>query len=395
MSESANSDPVSSPLSSVAPDDSGSDTFARYRYQAQVAIPLALTCAMRESPILSVILEHFEDIAVECSAGWRFIQVKTRDAGLRPWRLVDLCGASGGLNSLLRSFRSLQRNDATYELWLEGAIERRDAAEGLLDEAGRSSSGVLAAVGAMLGIEAGECAAFLAQLRVRPGLPSRQDIGPRVFRLLCTQAPRLPAQDVDLIQRQLTDLLCRAMAADLALGEHWPHAVLDQGNPHMLARVEAKRVTSVHLGPLIAPLLREPQALLRRVLDVELPAATVLEEKLLAGGATEDIVRDAKNLRYLAALREATNASSALFDDDSHLEDVRTRLQVRANAARAVAGGAQAPATQTWLTLIGLLGSQAAQLDANGLFSRDPDILLGEVCEMSDLCQVEWGVAGA
>ncbi|MGK2850550.1 MAG: dsDNA nuclease domain-containing protein [Candidatus Limnocylindrales bacterium] len=73
------------------PDDSGSDTFARFRYQAYIAAPFALSCAIG-GDVRSVVLEHVEDIAVEYAGRWQFIQVKTRDAGLRRWRMQDLCG---------------------------------------------------------------------------------------------------------------------------------------------------------------------------------------------------------------------------------------------------------------------------------------------------------------
>lgn len=382
------------PLTVGPPDDTGTDTFVRYRYQAHIAVPFALSCAIG-GDVRSVVLEHFEDIAVEYATSWRFMQVKTRDAGLRRWRMVDLCADGGGLRALLRSFRAVGPIDATHELWLEGALERRDQAERLLDAAGRSDPAVQSDVATRLGIDPVECAEFLTRLRVRPNLPSRSDIGARVYRLLCTQAPRLATAAVEAIQHELVELLCRAMAAELTMGDDWPSGIVHAITPEMNARVEAKRVTAAILEPVIGPLVRDPQPLLRRVLETDLPPATSLEEKLLTGGATDAIVRDAKQLRYQATLMEANRAAASLYGDESLLEDVRARLQVRANATRDAVGDETRPAARMWLSLLELLSSQARHVDANGLFGQDPDILLGEICEMSDLCQVDWGLANA
>jgi hypothetical protein len=387
--------PGISPLSITPPDDSGSDTFARFRYQAYVAAPFALICAIG-GDVRSVVLEHVEDIAVEYADRWQFIQVKTRDAGLRRWRMQDLCGDRGGLRALLRGYRAVGQINASHELWLEGGLERGNAAEKLLDPAGRANPAIHADVAHRLGIDETECAGFMARLRVRANLPGRDDIGDRVFRLLSSQAPSVASGAIERMENELIALLCQAMAADLTLGDDWPAVVIRPTRPADVdAKVEAKRVTQEMLSVILGALVRHPQPLLRRFLDTELPTATVLEEKLLAGGATDAVVSDAKQLRFQASLREATKAAASLYEDDSLLEDVRARLQLRVHAALGGATGESRPAVRIWRDLMDVLSTQAHHIDANGMFGQDPDLLLGEICEMSDLCQVDWGLASA
>ena len=83
-------------LNQIPPDDTGTDTLKRYRYQAQLALPFCLACARKER-VRSVIMEHFEDIVVEYDDYWHFIQVKTRNSNLGQWTLT---AAMDGLKSL-------------------------------------------------------------------------------------------------------------------------------------------------------------------------------------------------------------------------------------------------------------------------------------------------------
>ena len=117
------------------PDDAGSDTFRRYRYQADVAFPFCLDCALLGN-VAAIVPEHFEDIAVELRDGsWILIQVKTRDADQPPWTLALLLGESGPLRSVLRTHRALEgfEGQLRYELRLEGGLRVDDPAYELTD----------------------------------------------------------------------------------------------------------------------------------------------------------------------------------------------------------------------------------------------------------------------
>src|ERR1035437_1260020 len=94
------------PSQLVPSNDTGKSSFERFCYQAHIAFPYCLNCALG-GDVVCVVAEHIEDLAVETNEGWRFLQIKTRDPEKGPWTLSDLTGKSGGLCSLLRAHRRL------------------------------------------------------------------------------------------------------------------------------------------------------------------------------------------------------------------------------------------------------------------------------------------------
>src|SRR5258707_3366351 len=103
------------------PDNTGSVTLDRFGYQARTAVRFCIACA--SGVIKRVYLEHYEDIVVEYSDRWIFIQVKTRESHLLPWTLKD---AEKGLKSLYRTFTNVSATNAEYLLYLEGGVKRDD-----------------------------------------------------------------------------------------------------------------------------------------------------------------------------------------------------------------------------------------------------------------------------
>src|SRR5689334_11960203 len=106
-------------LDSVAdPDESGTDTAVRYRYQAHAAFLHCIDCALIGT-VISVTPERLEDLLVEETQRWRFVQVKTRDAGYGAWLFGDLLGDSGALRSIVRTHEALadfdDGRDIVYE----------------------------------------------------------------------------------------------------------------------------------------------------------------------------------------------------------------------------------------------------------------------------------------
>ncbi len=51
-------------VNTAPPENTGADTFRRYRYQAEIAFPYCLSCLTVDGAN-SVIMEHFEDMVVE------------------------------------------------------------------------------------------------------------------------------------------------------------------------------------------------------------------------------------------------------------------------------------------------------------------------------------------
>ncbi len=379
----------------VPPDDSGGDTFARYRYQVFLAVPWCLDCALG-GRTKCIIPEHLEDLAIEDTDGWHLIQIKTRNLERGPWKLSDLLAEGGGLHSLARSYKAIPDHQCTYELWLEGPFKPGDSIEKLCTPEGRTDQDIIQQIRTKFNLSAEQAATFLTRIRLYPDQPSRSNVISRNIRFLALHAPDLAHRQIEAIHKALVERIETAMAGE-SLGDDWPVAIIAPGSlgDPVKAKISAKRLTLDILAPLISPMTASPKPLLKRFLDRDLGQTTTLEQKLLAGGATEGIIRDAKSLRANAAIVEVELASRNLLPQDDVLEDVRQRLGIRVEALRSSHERDERPAIEMWRGLIGLLSGQVATIDARGIFSQDPDLLLGEICQMADLCITDWGVARA
>jgi hypothetical protein len=105
------------PKSLVPKDDSGSDTAARFHYQAEVMFPYCLECALGQT-IDYLVAEHLEDIGICQKDGWRFIQVKSRNPELPLWTLATLLKDGGALRALFRTYQQLDGTAASLEMIL-------------------------------------------------------------------------------------------------------------------------------------------------------------------------------------------------------------------------------------------------------------------------------------
>jgi hypothetical protein len=294
------------PFDITPSDDSGSETFKRYLYQAEVTFRYCLDCALG-GDVISVIAEHFEDITLECSTGWRFLQVKTRDPERGLWKLSDLTAQHGGLRSLLRTHTEMRRTTAEYtlELHLEGAIAPHDDIQLLLTEAGRKCAKVIEKVGKALRLEPLPCEEFLYKVRISHSLPSRSTITACNLRLLLRQGHHLLASEIEDLYQRTLQLIESAMAADL-LSSDWRTTICQsrslaaQANELFLK----KRITPEHLRLLRVKLTSIAQPLLKVFTEPDARPVSPLEEKLIAGGANSDMVVAAKSLRAQATQLE-------------------------------------------------------------------------------------------
>jgi hypothetical protein len=247
------------PKTAVPPDDSGSDTFARFRYQAHATFPLCLF-AVTTNDIRSVIPEHFEDIAVEGTTGWRFLQVKTRNPGSGPWTLSSVLPPTGALQSLWRAYTHLGTAvDATYEMVLEGTLKSGDDIHSLASPAERRA--LAETLSTRLSITKNEAEAFLDRVRLMVS-PPRTGIADRNIRLLAAQAPSLPSQDIQRTYEQVLAAIEAAMTAD-RLSDSWPRSVLDPDFDRNAGRLSRKILTR--------PILAE---LMKNVIDPTSPRGT-------------------------------------------------------------------------------------------------------------------------
>lgn len=270
-----------SELELLPPDDSGSDTYSRFQYQADIAFPFCLTLG---NEIKSVVLEYFEDLALEYNEGWRFIQIKTKNAGLGPWILSDLHGKGGALVSLFRAYSALnQYHPATYEAHLEGAIRQGNDINLLLEPEGRRNKGLITKVAKGLSISEEQCADFLNKVRLEPNQPDRRAIKDRNLNLLAALAPSASAKDIETVYIDLLNLIKAAMSAGW-LTNIWPRFQFSPETDSAKALLEHKRLTHES----VKPILRKLHALETKQFDyinaVSKSVGDILRRRLLPNG---------------------------------------------------------------------------------------------------------------
>lgn len=380
------------------PDDAGSDTFARYKYQAKVTFPYLLACATG-GDVVAVIPEHFEDLTLEYEGRWRFIQVKSRDGAQGAWPLRALLGEGGALTSLFRAFEATADLNATYELHLEQPVSARALTALLRTEAGRTDASLIAEVAASLGVKKKVAKEFLARVRLAEPLPPREHIDAVNVWLLMSVSPGLRFDAARAVYQKALACIESAMAGEKP-AKPWPKYTqeftpgLNSGQQKRLTRDDCKST----LGALAAG----PSRLLCRALDPNLPRPTDLEMKLLAAGVPPGLIDDAMRLRAQAVASEveflniAEGSRPAAFEGgDARLTDVQQRLLARLKALTCAHAGLEAPGPKVWNEFMETCHRHADQLDPHGVFGRDPMLLVGEACELSDQCLSGWGARDA
>jgi hypothetical protein len=382
-------------LNTEPPDDTGTDTLQRYRYQAQLAVPFCLDCALGGA-VHSVIMEHYEDIVVEYEDHWRFIQVKTRDSKYGPWRLTL---AMDGLGSLYRAHERVSGLNARYSLFLEGAVAHADDLNNLVPEKPTvTDANLINRVAKGLQdqgfTEAHEnCEAFLDLTSVQPNQPPREHITTHNASLLAAGNSNVSWDELKDIEQRITDEVLRAMSQE-RLEDLIPAYI---SNPDGLQeeprrRVEDKRLTKERLTPLLGSLAGGAFPLLRRVVEPELGQPTNLERKLLAAGATRRIVDQAKNLRANASIRATEVAAADIFGGQDKVDDVHSRIEIRVTAIAAKHRQVASPAAVVWAEVMESIERVAEVVDPNWIYRRDPYLILGAACGLSDECLIDWGV---
>ncbi len=384
-----------SPLDLTPSDNTGTDTFIRYRYQAQLIAPYCLEC-VANGTVVSVLAEHFEDIVIEFRDRWHFVQVKTRNQNLGPWKLSD---AIDGLKSLRRTYTCVNPHktiNASYALFLEGAIAKDD----MLNELASLDSGsstvsddhnpkLIKKVMDELKITEPDCKAFLAKVSVQANQPTRQDVAARNIRMLAQMATSASSEEVELGYDRLVNRILKAMAGD-RLGSDLPVFVVNPDAPEIAPKVVGKRLTRSTMRDLLGSLAYGPSLLLHRLVVSTAVRPTNLEMKLLAAGAENKTIEDAKMLRANASMREAELLAANY--EDHQLVDVRNRLSVVANSVIQKYAKDARPALNAYSELLLTLMDKAANCDPNLIFRQDPMFLLGEVCVLADECTIDWGV---
>ncbi|MFO1306107.1 MAG: dsDNA nuclease domain-containing protein [Burkholderiales bacterium] len=377
-----------------SPLDAGTTTLQRYRYQAEVTLPFCLSCALG-GDIIAVIPEHFEDIALECGSPWRFIQVKSRDPERPMWGLTDLLSRQGGaLRSLLRTHKLTPLLDAKLELILEGATKRGDLIDHLKDNGDRGNQALVAQVATSCGLAAEDAREFLARVSLLAAPSPRPNIRDSNLRLLHEQNPSLNHETVVTIYERLIGEIERAMRAQ-PLGPQWPRYVARLTKPggEKAALLEAKRLSRESLRKIIEPIITPPLPLLRQLTDSTSNAKSTLEQKLLAGGADSEMIHSARTLRANAQVRWFQVQAASLYPRTDALSDLNLRLQSLFLGLRAMHANDPRPAVAIWNDVLNRLTANPDMYDRAGLMGGDAFLLLGHICQLAELCRVDWGIA--
>lgn len=373
--------------------DAGSDVLRRFRYQAEITLPYCLSCSLG-SEILSVIPEHLEDIAIECESRWRFIQVKTRNPERGLWRLSDLFVQGGALRSLFRTHKQISEVVVTLELLLEGATKPGDLIENLRSDGNRNDPGLVSAVADKLEIGEKDAISFLDRVVLHKPPPLRLNIKDSNLRLIHEQNSSLTHPEVLAIYEKLISEIERAMRAD-SLGPEWPGYVLHPSNrpSGFSERLAAKRITRARLKGLVAPLTSRPKHLLQRVTDSTTTSISELERKLVTGGATDRIIERARMLHSNAQAHLFTFQAGTLYPVHDLVEDLNQRLETHVVAKIALYQSSLRPAIDIWDSLLNEFTTNASVIDPNSVMNADPMLLIGHICELADMCVVDWGMA--
>ena len=353
-----------------------------------------LNCGL-SGDVIAVIPEHFEDLLVRCEDHWRFIQIKTRDSSQGSWTLRRLAGSDKApLRSLLQTFELTKDiPESTYEAYLEQGLSR-DAVS-LRTAQGRKDPKILKSLREYLNISIEECASFLFRVRVKADLAPRSNIDMENIRILLSHKPDMTWEVAESIYLEALNAIQAAMSIR-STDVDWS-AVIDDPDYLTESALRNKCLDRNACSALFTQISSSPNRLLSRSLDSQAARPTALESKLLAGGASTQVVEHAVLLRAHADRLEYLWASSRRIEPrdtggrgDEQLEDVRTRLLMKHESLRATMSDQTAPANQIWSELLTAFNSHPDQFDASGIFNQDGFLLLGELCQLSDECKALW-----
>ena len=371
--------------------DWGSDTLERFRYQAEVTLPYLLSALLSQNDILAVIPEHMEDIALETTTGWRFIQVKTRDPERGLWTASELFSkGSGALRSLYRTYRLTEGTDHSLELVLEGAIKTSDLIGSLRPHRDRSQ--LVQIVMDRLGATRASAEDFLRRVTLNESSPHRSTIHATNGRLLheCTQSLTLP--ELEALHNSLLQEIERAMRCQ-RLSSLWPRSVVHPQNRStvMEERLSAKTLDANRLSWFVEQLTREERPLLKRFVEPGSGPVSPLTQKLVLGGAPDGLIQRARILQANAHHQRYVRASQDLTAKDVFRADLHERILTYAETAAALSESSARPAVEMWEYLLDKFDRNAGNIDRNNLVRADPMLLLGESCILADQCDFNWG----
>lgn len=382
-------------LATMPSDPTGISTFARYRWQAKMAVRTWLG-TLTDEQVLAVVCEHVEDLTIVTRSAFRFAQLKTRDRG--SWSVAKICAPGHAIAGLTKSFIEADAagilDISQFEVWLEGpASEDRQTAAFFGDPASASAS--TRAKIRTFGLSQKQTESFLNRLAIHCQQPSRESIDAVIIRLI---GAVWPAMTMDEVER-LYELLVQAAEAAQADSQP-PSSVraamiaarlspLDIGPWGPIAQ---QSLTNIQLRSLCPPRPNDTDGdLIARAVTGQ---ATLLELKLTRAGAGRDTVSTALLARAAADVAATTARAAGVMTVEAE-EALDSRVLATAGSlsmlARSAAASSQRPGEQIFHTLMSRVADTAA-LDVDGLYGRDHRLVVGHLCGISDRCRYGWGL---
>jgi hypothetical protein len=396
--------PVAPALAAMISDDTGADTFRRYKWQAKQAVACWLTCleSGADRPI-AIVCEHVEDLVVVYPDRLVFVQLKTKERG--SWSDSSVCDAGHGIDSLIRSYKVVATSPAaavsTYELWLEGSAAATRTTTSFFEDPTTATPAVRSRIKG-LGLVVSSHEDFLVRLRVRPQQPSRAHIDAVILQHIGALWPAMNTPEREAIYKKLLDCAEDAQAHQLD-GARLASGLLDELFPPSepgdaatgLASMQKHCLTRDMILRLVPPIAgASSEEVLARLREGR--PSSALELKMLAAGARAKTVLAAQGLRAGSEIQRQQILASR-DDGEEALDGLEQKLlgfaRAHATSARIASSGnaitAAMPAEHVFAE-IRKDPSGLVTLDSKGLFGGNPDDIFGFLCHISDACKFGW-----
>lgn len=350
---------------------------------------------------LAVYAEHIEDILIEYPNRLVFIQVKTRSASARNWTCDSMCADGGGIHSLGRAYAVAREVPCTFELHLEGPVSPSKPTADFITACTNADTKLRATIQKLL-TEAMERDAtyaeledFLSRLTVRTNIPGQQSIDDRCIILLGGLAPDITVAAVCHIFGQLVQTVENAQDATGTFqpGTSSGTAFLQAQLRHLLhdapsreVDIACKRLSREDLLS-VFPFTRTPHAFLLIERSLADEPMTALEEKLRAAGASDWVVRRARELRAMSETRRFELLGGPVSRIPL-LDDLCTRVLLHAESRAQLCKTRGESVNDLFAHLASESGIEDS--DQSALFNSDRVALLGLLCCLSDECRFGW-----
>ncbi|MCX4974514.1 dsDNA nuclease domain-containing protein [Streptomyces sp. NBC_00620] len=393
-------------LAQMDSEETGSATFARYRWQAKQAVRHWLTCMRRNDGPIAVICERTEDITIVHPKRVRFAQLKTRDKG--SWSASLVCDKGHGIDSLARTYTAARKlglhGVSSFELWLEGPMSDVKATVDFFKDPRNASAEIRKKIVAR-GVPRAQLDDFLQRLVIRVQQPTRAHIDAVILYEMSALWPAHTHSELIDVYVRLLDTASAAQAGESTIGE--VHRILNRkfnqekdglSDAQALAGLGVHLLETDQLSRLTPPLADDTDDdLLARISRGE--ATSMLELKMRRAGASESVIRQAQEFRAgsdiqrLMVVASRTNTEHDFSNLQQRVLTVARACahKVHLNAASNPAAAAR-PADVISAELLSR-PSEMAQLDSGDLFGRDGFQVYGFLCHLSDECHFPWRAA--